>query len=130
MSEALPCYLDTQAAIWLAQGDYDRFCPKIRAIIDAGDLLISQMAFLEMEYLFEIGRIHLRADEVRLVLFADHGVRLCDLDWAKVTRLALQEKWTHDPFDRLIVANAKANGMSTLVSADARIRENYPKAAW
>jgi PIN domain nuclease of toxin-antitoxin system len=42
----------------------------------------------------------------------------------------LDEKWTRDPFDRLIVANAKANGFAWLISADEHIRNHYPRAVW
>jgi PIN domain nuclease of toxin-antitoxin system len=42
--------------------------------------------------------------------------------------IALDEKWTRDPFDRLIVANAK--GFAWLISADEAIRKHYPRAVW
>jgi len=35
-------------------------------------------------------------------------LRLCDLPFPLIAAAALDEKWTRDPFDRLIVANAKA----------------------
>jgi PIN domain nuclease of toxin-antitoxin system len=41
----------------------------------------------------------------------------------------LQEKWTCDPFDRLIVANAKAAG-APLVTKDEGIRRHYRRAIW
>lgn len=130
MAERRPCYLDTHVALWLAQGEFGRFRPQTREVIDTGDLLISPMVFLEMQYLFEIGRTLVGAEEVRLILAADHGVRLCDLEWTRVTRLALHESWTRNPFDRLIVANAKANRFGTLVSADERVRQHYPQTVW
>jgi len=33
-------------------------------------------------------------------------------------------------FDRLIVANAKANGFAWLISADEEIARNYPRTVW
>jgi PIN domain nuclease of toxin-antitoxin system len=42
----------------------------------------------------------------------------------------LDEKWVHDPFDRMIVAQPKANGLALLVSADEEIRSHYPRTAW
>jgi PIN domain nuclease of toxin-antitoxin system len=42
---------------------------------------------------------------------------------------ALKEKWVRDPFDRLIVAHAKAND-APLVTKDERIRLNYRHALW
>jgi PIN domain nuclease of toxin-antitoxin system len=47
-----------------------------------------------------------------------------------VANAALEEKWTRDPFDRLIVANAKANGFAWLISADEEIARNYPRTVW
>jgi PIN domain nuclease of toxin-antitoxin system len=43
---------------------------------------------------------------------------------------ALDEKWTRDPFDGMIVAQAKANGFAFLVSADEEIAEHYPRTIW
>ncbi len=42
---------------------------------------------------------------------------------------SLKEGWTRDPFDRLIVANAKAANAS-LVTKDERILKNYSRAVW
>ena len=44
-------------------------------------------------------------------------------------RQALAEKWSRDPFDRLIVAHAKAQ-KTPLVTRDEKIRENYRLAVW
>jgi PIN domain nuclease of toxin-antitoxin system len=46
-----------------------------------------------------------------------------------VVRHALKENWGRDPFDRLIVGNAKAND-ATLVTKDEKIRRYYPQAIW
>jgi PIN domain nuclease of toxin-antitoxin system len=42
---------------------------------------------------------------------------------------ALSEGWTRDPFDRLIVANAKA-AAAPLVTKDEMVRGNYSRALW
>ena len=54
----------------------------------------------------------------------------CDIPFATIASAALDEKWTRDPFDRLIVANAKANGFAWLISADEAIRKHYPRTVW
>jgi hypothetical protein len=36
---------------------------------------------------------------------------------------ALDEGWTRDPFDRVIVAQARTNGYAPLVSSNEEIRE-------
>lgn len=124
------CYLDTQTAVWLAQRNLREISAKAREHIGSATLLISPFVVVEMQFLFEIGRILLPAEEIRLLLFADHGVSLCDLELTSIMRSALGEKWTRDPFDRLIVAHAKANGLSPLISADTHIQENYARAVW
>ena len=37
---------------------------------------------------------------------------------------------TQDPFDRFIVAHAKANGFARLITNDEKIRANYSLAVW
>ena len=58
------------------------------------------------------------------------GVRVCDFSFSSVASVALDEKWTRDPFDRIIVAQAKANGLAFLVSPDEVIGKNYFRAVW
>ncbi len=123
-------YLDTQAAVWLAQRDFRKISPKAKEQIESVALLISPLVVVEIEFLFEIGRILLSAEEVRLILHSEHGVSLCDLELTSIMKSALREKWTRDPFDRLIVAHAKARGFCPLISSDRKIRENYPRAVW
>jgi PIN domain nuclease of toxin-antitoxin system len=58
------------------------------------------------------------------------GARLCDLPFPAIASAALDEKWTRDPFDRLIVAHAKANGFAPLISSDKKIARHYPRTVW
>jgi PIN domain nuclease of toxin-antitoxin system len=88
------------------------------------------MVFFELELLFEIKRIKQSARDIQRKVEFELGVRLCDLPFATIAAAALDEKWTRDPFDRLIVANAKANGFAWLISADESIRQHYPRAVW
>jgi PIN domain nuclease of toxin-antitoxin system len=43
---------------------------------------------------------------------------------------ALSVSWTSDPFDRIIVGQAKANREAILITADTLIRQHYPAAVW
>jgi PIN domain nuclease of toxin-antitoxin system len=43
---------------------------------------------------------------------------------------ALRVKWTREPGDRIIVANAIANNEAPLVTSDLRINTQYPNAIW
>jgi PIN domain nuclease of toxin-antitoxin system len=51
------------------------------------------------------------------------------LPFRTIVDQAIAEDWTRDPFDRLIVANAKAAG-AVLVTRDERIRGHYSRALW
>jgi PIN domain nuclease of toxin-antitoxin system len=88
------------------------------------------MMLIELEYLYESKRIKLPARDVRLKIEHEIGVRVCDLSFLSVASAGLDEKWTRDPFDRMIVAHAKANGLAPLVSADKEIQKHYPRTVW
>ena len=126
----MSAYLDTHVAVWLAQGSLDRISPAAMDEMSRTDLLLSPVSLLELQYLYEIGRVLLSADDLRSKLGSELGVRVCGMDLASVCDVAIHEAWTRDPFDRLIVANAKANGLSPLVSADEDIRVNYVRTVW
>jgi PIN domain nuclease of toxin-antitoxin system len=123
-------YLDTQALVWLAQGSLDHIGPKVNGLLQQADLLYSPMVSLELEYLYEIERIKQPARDIQRKVEFELGLRLCDLPFSTVASVALDERWTRDPFDRLIVANAKANGLAWLISPDEKIALHYPRTVW
>lgn len=123
-------YLDTNALLWLSEGSLAGLSPKIDRLLEQADLLFSQMVLLELEYLYEIKRSKRPARDIQSKVEYEVGVRLCDLPFAAIASAALDEKWTRDPFDRLIVANAKANGFAWLISADEAMRKHYPRTVW
>ena len=123
-------YLDTNVIIWLAQGNLGRISLNAHSMLEQADLLISPMVLVELEYLYEVNRIRLSSRTVLLKVEHEVGVRVCDLAFARVADATLDEKWTRDPFDRTIVAQAKANGLASLISADEEIKKNYPRTVW
>jgi PIN domain nuclease of toxin-antitoxin system len=123
-------YLDTSVAVWLAQGDLNRITPTALDAIRNSNLLVSPMVSLELAYLNEINRITLTAQDILLKLKAELGVEVCDASFPSLITIAINEKWTRDPFDRIIVSHAKANGLSPLISSDEAIRKNYVKTVW
>jgi PIN domain nuclease of toxin-antitoxin system len=123
-------YLDTNALVWLSEGSLAGLSPKMDRLLLQADLLVSPMVLLELEYLYEIKRSKRPARDIQRKVEHELGVRLCDLPFSTIASAALDEKWTHDPFDRLIVANAKANGFAWLISADQEIALHYPRTVW
>jgi PIN domain nuclease of toxin-antitoxin system len=126
----LIAYLDTQVVAWLGKGQIASLSKDAKRIIGQADLLVSPMVVLELEYLYELSRIKRPALDVVLKLEHELRLRVCDLSFAYVSNSALAEKWTRDPFDRMIVAHAKTNGFAALVSADERIAKHYPRTVW
>jgi PIN domain nuclease of toxin-antitoxin system len=126
----LICYVDTQVAIWLAEANLTKLSQKALSLIQVGDVRISPMAVVELQYLYEIRRIVVSPQDILVKLNAEIGLTVCDYPFPIIAEIALGEDWTRDPFDRIIVAHAKANGASTLLTKDEVIRANYPNARW
>lgn len=123
-------YLDTHALLRLMLGRAARIGRKASQLIRRSELLVSPMVLLELEYLYEIHRIKLRARDILAKAEHEIDLRVCDLPFAVVAAAALDEKWTRDAFDRMIVAQAKANGLAPLISSDEEIAEHYPRTVW
>jgi PIN domain nuclease of toxin-antitoxin system len=125
----MTAYLDTHAVIRLAHGR-GRIGRDAAKLIQRAELLISPMVLLELEYLYEIGKLTLPGKDVLRKLEHELGLRMCDLPFAAVAQAALDEKWTRDAFDRVIVAQARFNGLAPLISADEKIAEYYLRTVW
>jgi PIN domain nuclease of toxin-antitoxin system len=123
-------YLDTHALIHLALGRSRLIGREASRLIQRAELLISPMVLVELEYLYEIGRLKVRSRDIQTKLEHELGIKLCEIPFATVAGAAIDEIWTRDVFDRIIVANARVNGLAPLISADERIAEHYPRAVW
>jgi PIN domain nuclease of toxin-antitoxin system len=122
-------YVDTQVLVWTAEGNGLKMGAAAVDALENADLLASPAAVLELEYLYEIGHINKPAEKILFILESAIGLRVCGLPFREVVTSALHEKWTRDPFDRLIVANAKA-ASAPLVTNDERIRKHYRRCIW
>ncbi len=99
-------------------------------MVERATLFISPIVGLELEYLYEIGRIKIPSREVFLKIEHEFQVNVSDLLFHLVAQIAIDESWTRDPFDRMIVAQAKANGLAYLISSDEQIAKHYPRTIW
>jgi PIN domain nuclease of toxin-antitoxin system len=122
-------YLDTQLVVWLGEARLDRLTPSAQAALEDGELAISPMVLLELEYLYEIQRIVRPPLALAQQLRNQIGLEIKDAGFAAIIGTAISETWTRDPFDRIIVAHARADS-APLITSDSKIRENYPKAIW
>jgi PIN domain nuclease of toxin-antitoxin system len=126
----LIAYLDTHVVVWLCQNDIKKLSVPALDAINNHDLLISPMVLVELNFLYQIGRIIRAPQDLAKQLRTQIGVAVCDHSFADMAETALFETWTRDPFDLMIVSHAKANGYAPLVTCDQNIRDNYPRAVW
>lgn len=122
-------YLDTHVVAWMFAGRTDLIPEGVRALLDQHELMISPAVELELQYLFEVRRTAEPAKAVVEALGRDVGLKVCDLPFPVVVEVALDQSWTRDPFDRLIVSQAILRG-SSLVSKDEVIRQHFERAVW
>ena len=123
-------YLDTHVLIWLYDQGVTRFTDlAIECLEAAQELLISPIVLLEIEYLYEIGRITQPSSVITHYLFEHLALSVCSKPFHQVVAKALEVKWTRDPFDRLITAQANLD-QDPLLTKDPTIQHHYPHAVW
>lgn len=122
-------FLDTHVVVWLYQRDKHRFSELALQILDGSQLCISSMVSLELEYLFEIGRITEKNQKIISYLKRSIGLKIDDCTFHDLVEVAIENTWTRDPFDRIITAHAALHN-AILLTKDATIREHYPHARW
>lgn len=121
-------FLDTNAVIYLYTGSRS-LSERAVLLINRHDCRISPLVKLELLYLYDIGRLTKKPDIIAVALSEDIGLEVHDQLLGSIVTAAASLSWTRDPFDRLIVAQAKIND-SYLVTSDRTILEHYKKAIW
>jgi PIN domain nuclease of toxin-antitoxin system len=124
--------LDTHAFIWW-DSEPAKLSPKVLALCQdrANTLLVSVASVWEMQIKLQLGKLKLHLPLAELI---ESQRQTNDIEIVPVVLkhvLALENLPTHhkDPFDRLLVAQAKVEG-ATLVSGDP-IFTKYPvKVIW
>lgn len=122
-------HLDTHAAVWLYAGLLGRFPDAARLRLENHPAACSPMVRLELQYLYEIGRVTEPAAPVLSHLNSRIGLREARTSWSEVVARAVELDWTRDPFDRLIVATAMVEGVP-LLTKDETIRAHFDGACW
>ncbi|MEC8532733.1 MAG: PIN domain-containing protein [Pseudomonadota bacterium] len=124
-------HLDTQVALWLYYRLDRQISRAAKAqLARAPDLRLSPLVVVEIEILIEIGRVKLKTADLLLHDLQERlDLELSDASAAAVAEAACRFAWTRDPFDRLIVANAMADG-ATLITADRVILRHFDQAVW
>ncbi len=122
-------FLDTHIAVWLYAGLIHKISDTAKQAIEGNDLLISPMVKLELQYLFEIGRITVKPDTIIKNLFAAIGLKVSETPLQQIIEEALKISWTRDVFDRLLSAEATAVE-GGFITADENIKSNLKLAIW
>jgi PIN domain nuclease of toxin-antitoxin system len=123
-------YLDTHIVAWLYAGLVDKFTPKAKAGIDDNDIVISQFVRLELQYLYEIGRINIKPDKIIGNLAREIDLKISECPLKNIIEEAPKINWTRDVFDRLLVAETMRDQSLLLITADKKIREKFSQALW
>jgi len=122
-------YLDTHIVVWLYAGLTEKITENAKKAIENCDVLISQLVRLELQYLFEIGRIKSKPSMMIKSLSESIDLKVSDFPLSEIIDEALKTDWTRDVFDRLLVAEAKTKGAG-LITADDDIRAEFKQAIW
>ena len=122
-------YLDTHIAVWLYAGLTEKISDAARDAIEDNDLLISPLVRLELQYLFEIGRITVKPDTIIKNLFTAIDLRVSETPLQKILNQAAKINWTRDVFDRMLSAESMATG-GGFITADETIKSNLKLAIW
>jgi PIN domain nuclease of toxin-antitoxin system len=122
-------HLDTHVVCWLYEGRIDLLTAPARDALERAQIVASAIVDMELQLLHEIGRITQGPGEILSALGREIGLTVADSMFAAVVTAARDIRWTRDPFDRLVVADAELAGAS-LMSKDRLIRRHYPLALW
>jgi len=120
-------HLDTHIVLWLFDKELDRLSSRSKEYIDNSVLYYSPLVHLELQYLYEIKRIRDKPDTILTELLVNIVLQSSELSFDAVIRQAVQNTWTRDVFDRVIVADAQINN-APLITADKTIQKHYKKA--
>ncbi len=122
--------LDTHIVIWLYTNNIDKISIKAQEHIENDNLLISPIVLLELQYLFEVGKILISSNNIFEDLNFRIGLKIEeDISFNKIINESLKINWTRDLFDRLIVAHTNIL-LCNLISKDRLIQSNFNYVIW
>src|SRR5919197_4496487 len=122
-------YLDTHIVLWLYDALVERLSPAAVAAINDNAVCISQLVTLELQFLFEIGRIRAVPPLIVATLQRSIGLKLSNVPLAGIVTAAMALGWTRDVFDRMLAAEALVIGCG-VITKDRTIREHLPLSIW
>lgn len=118
--------LDTHVALWLL-GAPDRFGAKTRALLTADPLWVSAASLWEVAIKSRLGRLTLDGDIAQAL--ADSGVRELPVTWRHITAYGEVDLPHRDPFDAILVSQAREEGFRFLTVDRAILSAGLPFVA-
>lgn len=122
-------YLDTHIVVWLYAGLTAKLSDCAKHLINENELYISPIVRLELQYLYEIGRITEKSDDIVLELVSCLDLKVCKKDFNLIINQSVIINWTRDPLKHLIVSNASVDN-HILLTKDYHILNHYENAVW
>ncbi len=123
-------HFDTHVLVWVVKRRGPQFPAVVRRLLASTQpRAVSPMVEFELDVLFDSGKLDQAPDDILRVARDELGASLSTTPFADIIKAARTFAWTRDPFDRLIVANAMADG-ARLLTADETIRRHFKDAVW
>ena len=123
--------LDTHTAIWFVT-DHDRLPVVLKEMIENPEnyCYVSIASFWEMSIKYSLGKLKLKAELKRIFeLFFESGLKVLPITPEHVLTNASLDFFHRDPFDRLIIAQAKREGYS-IISKDEEFANYSVNVIW
>ena len=115
-------FLDTHVAMWLALGDKRLSKPALREINANSETFISSISIAELEIKANLNKLKLPKNLAEL--FMSNGIQIEAFDANAASQLGrFPTLARHDPFDRMVLAQASLQVGTTLFTADAVISD-------
>jgi PIN domain nuclease of toxin-antitoxin system len=124
--------LDSHTFIWL-DNDPGKLSPKVAALFSdrTNQLLLSIASVWEMQIKLQIGKLTLPAPLANIITEQQtaNGIQLLPIDLSHVLELASLADHHKDPFDRLLIAQARIE-QATLVTDYSQIAKYAVPTIW
>lgn len=109
--------LDTNAWLWM-MSDSERLGTAARQVVadEANELILSAVCAWEISIKWALGKLPLPLPPVEFVKASieQAGLTRLQIDFSHVVKVASLAPHHHDPFDRLLVAQAQVTGLAVL----------------
>ncbi len=108
--------LDTNIVIWQLEGELNRFGAALETLKAAEEIFVSAISFVEIAVKASVGKLRLPEDLHQRVL--ESGARILTVSPEHGLGIAELPLHHRDPFDRLLISQARREGL-TILTADA-----------